>query len=58
MPRPSRSHQLLPAGPSRAAVDAGRHSALTVRLDGAYRRFSAQVGVDDEVNGKGKVTFG
>lgn len=30
---------------------------VVVELDGAYRRFTAEVGVDDEVGGKGGVAF-
>ncbi|MEV7862697.1 glycoside hydrolase family 97 catalytic domain-containing protein [Streptomyces hirsutus] len=37
----------------------GVHAAseVVVELDGAYRRFTAEVGVDDEVGGKGGVAF-
>jgi len=38
----------------------GMHSAsrLTYRLDGNYRRFDAQVAVDDSAGNKGSITFG
>ncbi|WP_406456678.1 NPCBM/NEW2 domain-containing protein [Streptomyces sp. NBC_00876] len=57
--RDSGDGNLLQIAGTRFYKGLGTHasSSVSVRLDGGYKRFTTQVGVDDEVTGKGTVAF-